>query len=154
MISSKDKLTRARREGFTQPFLTKKKLSGAERAGFTLTELGFVVAIITIFILILTPLINKTRNKARIIACEENLQKIALGLKLYAGENDGKFPATLGELAEEDYVADAKEPDYHYITGHTILSPSDTAIAFDKAGSHKNGKHVLYISGDIVWRKK
>ena len=135
--------------------------SGEE--GFTLTELAFVVIIICAIIALLTPFITDIRNKAHIITCRENLQKIGLGLKLYASEHQEKFPTGLDELVEGSYVwsekcldcpqslhaGDAKDPDYHYVTGHTLASPSETEIVFDKAENHKKGKHVLYLSGDI-----
>lgn len=133
--------------------------------GFTLTELAFVVVIICAIIALLTPFINDIRNKARIIACRENLQKIGLGLKLYTSEHREKFPTGLGELVEGSYIwsekcldcpqsphtGDAKDPDYHYVTGYTLASSSETEIVFDKAENHKQGKHVLYLSGDIKW---
>lgn len=134
-------------------------------AGFTLTELVFVVAIITLFIVLLTPFITKVKTEAKIISCEENLQNIGLGLKLYAKEHDGAFPPKLGDLLEGGYVGSEKvfdcpstsalgtreEPEYHYTTGYTVLSPSDSMIVFDKDGNHKGGTHVLYVSGDIAW---
>ena len=137
------------------------------KKGFTLTELAFVGAIIAIFIILLTPFITNIRSKAKNIACEENLQKIALGLKLYASEHEEGFPRDLKELLEGGYVEGEKvfncpssphagcieEPDYHYVTGYTISSPSGSALVFDKDKNHRGGKYVLSISGDIVWKK-
>ncbi|OGW75930.1 MAG: hypothetical protein A2Z72_08835 [Omnitrophica bacterium RBG_13_46_9] len=139
-----------------------------KKTGFTLTELTFVVLFIGIFIVLLAPFVSKIRHKAKIIACEENLQKIGLGLDLYASENQGKFPPDLNELLKSGYVADekvfdcpssphigsTKEPDYTYTAGYTILSPSDTVIVCDDVVNHKDGKHVLYISGDIKWEER
>ena len=140
-------------------------MSKTNRKGFTLTELAFIVIIIAIFISLLTPVIAKIRTRKKIINCEENLEKIGLGLKLYASEHEGSFPSVLSELIESGYIEDesildcpsgqragtAEEPDYHYTTGYTISSPSGDAVVFDKTENHKGGKHVLYISGDIVW---
>ena len=139
-----------------------------KKAGFTLIELAVIVAIIITFIILLTPIIGRIRTRAELVTCEENLQKIGLGLKLYANEHQGKFPPSLSELIEDGYVEDERvfdcpsnryigdvlEPDYHYTTGHSISSSSDTAIVFDKITNHRDGKHVLYISGDIVWEEK
>ncbi len=122
--------------------------------GFTLTELAFVVVIVIIFIVLLTPFIHNIRARAKIIACEEDLQEIGLGLKLYASEHEGKFPSNLSELVEGGYVETEKVFDYHYTTGYTASSSSDAAIVFDKLGKHKEAKHVLYIGGDIKWEKK
>ncbi|MBN1354009.1 MAG: type II secretion system protein [Candidatus Omnitrophica bacterium] len=135
------------------------------KKGFTITELAVVLIVISMFISILYPIVYHVRNKAKIITCRDNLQKISLGIRLYASENQEIFPSSLDELVKEGYVegdrvfdcpgsphaGNAKEPDYHYITGYTLLAPSDTAILFDKDENHKSGKHVLYISGDIEW---
>ena len=135
---------------------------------FTLTELAFIALIIAICILLLTPFINKIKARAKIITCEENLQKISFALNLYAGEHQDKFPSNLAELAEGGYVEDEKvfdcpsslqigdsqEPDYHYTSGYVISAPSDTVMVFDKDENHKKVKHVLYISGDIIRQKK
>ena len=144
-------------------FVTLNRIRHSE-SSFTLTELVFVFCITVLFILLLTPFINKIRCKAEIITCEENIQKMAVGLNLYADEHRGKFPESLEELLENGYVADemifdcpssphmgtAKDPDYNYATGFSILSPSDTAIIYDKPENHKNGRHVLYINGNIL----
>jgi len=138
------------------------------RRGFTLTELAFIIAIIVVFMVLSAPFINKIRGRAQVIGCKENLQEIGLALKLYASEHQGRFPSDLAELIEGGYVedemvfdcpsspdmGDAQESDYHYTSGYTIQSPSDTEIVFDKTANHKNGKHVLYISGDIIWESK
>ena len=143
-------------------------LNGKKSAGFTLTEVAVVFLIIVITILLLTPFINKIRSNAKVIACKENLQDIGFALNLYASEHQGKFPSDLAELSENDYVedervfdcpsspqlGDAQEPDYHYVTGYTVTSPSDTPIVFDKTANHKDGRHVLYISGDVLWKEK
>ena len=135
------------------------------RAGFTLTELSFVLFIIIVFLIVLTPFINNIRSKAKMVGCRENLENISMGLRMYANDHQGKFPANLIELVEGGYVddervfncpgtryhGDALEPEYHYTTGCTIMSPSDQAIVFDKSGNHRNGKQVLYISGEIKW---
>ena len=138
-----------------------------KRAGFTLTELLAVLLIITAFIVVLMPLVSNVREKANTIACEENIEKISLGLKLYASEHQGKFPISISELTENGYVdeervfdcpssshaGDALEPDYHYVTGYSVYSPSEDKIVFDKKENHKDGIHVLYVSGDITFEK-
>ena len=136
-----------------------------KKTGFTLTELVLVAVIIIIFIALSTPVIGNIREKADIIGCEENLQKIGLALRLYANENQGKFPPNMEKLVKGGYLADekvfdcpgspgtgnAKESDYHYVTGYSILSPSDSAVVFDKDANHNGGRHVLYVSGKIAW---
>jgi len=136
-----------------------------KKSAFTLTELAIVLVVILVFMCILTPFINNIKNKAKIVDCEGNLQNIGQGLNLYALEHSGKFPDTLSDLLKGGYVENAKvfdcpssaslgttdNPDYEYTPGCTILTDSKTVIVSDKPGNHKNGKYVLYITGDIIW---
>lgn len=126
----------------------------SDRKGFTLTELAFVLVIIIVFIVLLTPFIRDIRTRARIVSCEETLQQISLGLKLYAKEHQEKFPPNLDKLIKDGYTGNERISSYHYTTGYTISSPSGGVIVFDKAENHKNGRHVLYISGEIKWEGK
>jgi len=137
------------------------------RAGFTLTELISISVISAIFIVISAPFIGNIRSRADLLACEENLQEIGLGIKLYASEHQGRFPLSLDELMEGGYVedemvfdcpssqalGDAQEPDYAYVPGHTILSSSDAVVVSDKDENHKAGKYALCVSGDIILKQ-
>lgn len=118
-------------------------------SGFTLTELAFVLVIITVFILLLSPFISDIRNRAKLVRCEENLQKIGMGLRLYAIEHGEKFPTGFEELKKGGYLESEKSFDYHYVTGYEASSPSKSMLVFDKDEKHPDGKHVLYVNSDI-----
>ena len=63
-----------------------------KRSGFTLIELLVVIAIIAILAAILFPVFAKAREKARQAACSSNEKQLALGLIMYAGDNDDRWP--------------------------------------------------------------
>ncbi|MBW8014939.1 MAG: prepilin-type N-terminal cleavage/methylation domain-containing protein [Planctomycetes bacterium] len=60
--------------------------------GFTLIELLVVIAIIALLLAILIPALGKAKEIARTLICKNNLKQQALGVRLYASDNDDRVP--------------------------------------------------------------
>jgi prepilin-type N-terminal cleavage/methylation domain-containing protein/prepilin-type processing-associated H-X9-DG protein len=65
----------------------RKQGSGA----FTLIELLVVVAVISVLLAILFPVLSRVRKLANIIPCQSNLRQIAVAYQAYLNDHDGAF---------------------------------------------------------------
>ncbi|MCX5679235.1 MAG: type II secretion system protein [Candidatus Omnitrophica bacterium] len=135
------------------------------KSGVTLMELIFVAAIFMLVVALLTPFVNMSKERSRVIDCEKNLRNISLALGVYASEHGEEFPKELKELYP-NYITDQAvfdcpasktvgepdRPDYIYTAGLKALSPAKSIVVEDIDGNHgKCGKHLLRVDGSIDW---
>jgi prepilin-type N-terminal cleavage/methylation domain-containing protein/prepilin-type processing-associated H-X9-DG protein len=62
-------------------------------AAFTLVELLVVITVIAILAALLLPALSNAKESARRARCASNLRQILVGARMYADENDDRFPA-------------------------------------------------------------
>jgi len=72
---------------------SKETRQGSDRnQAFTLIELLVVIAIIAILAALLLPALASAREKGRRTVCLSNARQMALGIQMYAQDNDGRIP--------------------------------------------------------------
>jgi prepilin-type N-terminal cleavage/methylation domain-containing protein/prepilin-type processing-associated H-X9-DG protein len=119
--------------------------TGARRA-FTLIELLVVIAIIGILASLLLPALASSKEKAKGIACLNNLKQLGLAVRMYSDENEGKLPMaetlpTMPSTPPLPRICDLIAPQVGYSTNalpqqNTVFRcPDDNAKRFEQNGS-------------------
>ena len=101
----------------------------------------------------------KGEAKGSAAKSESNVKQIALACKLYAGDNDGKFPPTLDALVPS-YVSDESifvspyAPDesagYTYTPGLKDDSPANDVLVEDKFSGKEHQRVVAHVDGSAA----
>jgi len=96
-----------------------------KKRGFTLTELLVTIAVITLLMLILLPVLKRARDNRLRAACANNFRQIGIAMLMYSGGADDEMPRAAGPNARwtgriadwraktraEAYALDANTPE-------------------------------------------
>ena len=67
------------------------------KKGFTLIELLVVIAIIALLLSIVMPALKEAKLRAQAVICRSNIKQWGLIFSLYAQDNEGSFPQSIGK---------------------------------------------------------
>jgi len=68
-------------------FIGARRGKTRDRGGFTLIELLVTMAVISVLISILLPVIGRARDQAKLALCKGRLRNVFLGVLMYANDN-------------------------------------------------------------------
>jgi prepilin-type processing-associated H-X9-DG protein len=144
------------------------------------TEANLVMAQQAMALGVMLPAMNRGGANANRVKCASNMRQLGQGTLLYANDNKGKYPQTIGELAAEDInwqvftcpdvnvqppTPDVqKDPkklaawvnanaSYVYL-GATMNAnmPAERIVIYEKPQNHAGqGLNVLFNDGHVEW---
>jgi len=137
-----------------------KQKSPAKCAAFTLIELLVVVAIIAILAALLLPALAQAKGKAKRIDCVSRLRQISLGWRMWANDNQDKFPWQVdyqegGSLNSTAWVDHYRVASNQIGSTKILVCPQElTKVAADKWSFLDGGNDVSYFVGTTAEETK
>ncbi len=122
-------------------------MKNSQCRGYTLIEMLFVLAIVSLLAAIMMPVFGAVRGKAREVSCASNLRQIGQAFSMYMQDYDGRFPNAINagdkfglgawsdnpsfkqEIPHLPILNDALQP---YAASYALFRcPSDSGFAID-----------------------
>jgi len=121
-------------------YLLKQSNPVLRRSAFTLIELLVVIAIIAILAALLLPALSAAKEKAKRVACMNNIKQLTLGTLMYAGDNQETF------MNDGTY---AGYPTPYYLGSDT----PGTQIQWTLIQNYKLTRNTFYCPSNPSWNQ-
>ncbi len=134
---------------------------GMALAGLVMGYLGFGLIFIAILASLAIPAFTQVQIKGNQVKAVSNAKQIVLGMKQYAADHEGKYPATLEPLFEEQILTDRKLLEFpsqlnvpgqgwEYLgAGHTDTDPGNLIILTSRMADRTKKKIIARNDGSV-----
>ncbi len=129
--------------------------SNKQTKAFTLIELLVVIAIVALLAGLLFPALAKAKMKAQRINCHNTLKAIGLSFRLWAGDNNGKYPMQVSVTNGGSMEFSANRETFRHFqvmsnelsTPKIVVCPSDVRSSATNFASEFSNTNVSYFVG-------
>ena len=145
------------------------KARNCGNAGFTLTEMLVVIAIIGILAALLLPAITRSEMRAKRIWCINNLNEVGVGFQMFAHDHDSKFPmeVPMSEGGSKEFVQNGyfAGTDFYFAYRHfqalsneirepkILACPTDTRQPAPNISSLQNSNVSYFVGVDADYNQ-
>lgn len=113
------------------------------KKAFTLIELLVVIAIIAILAAMLLPALAAAKRKAQKISCVNNLKQVGLAYRIWAGDNNDRYPQAVpwNQGGADVYVAKG---------GATTINPNNPGMVYMVMSNELSTPKIIYCPSDNI----
>jgi len=126
----------------------------SSRRGFTLVGLLVIIAVLAILAAMLLPALASAKKKAQRINCVNNLKQVGLAFRIWAGDNQDKYPMLTPKATggTKEYITGVDTYRHFQVMSNELSTPKILVCPMDARTAaarftQLNNQHLSYFVG-------